>query len=218
MLWMVFAHLAKASHWELTWLDESLRGSAAISTTASGKLCCRRRSQIRATRLDPKGEGLCGTKGGEGWGCTGTGLRLAAGREDEGWAEVAETGVVKRWGSLLCLGNSWSFGGFGGLLELVGRHKLGLSRPRIWRTRLPPMLCRLGKVKHKLVSSCSPRWRTCPLEGSLRQRTDCVRLPREAATPSGWDCWDETRHPLSHSTLREGGWEWEESQTDPEVK
>ena len=66
------------------------------------------------------------------------------------------------------------------------------------------------------LSPCSPRWRTCPLEWSRRQRTDCVRLPREATTPSGWDCWDETKHPLSHSRLREDGWEWEESQTYPE--
>ena len=125
-----FAHLTKAFHWELnTWLDESLRGSAAIFMTVSGKWCCWSRSRIRAMRLDPKGEGLFGTEGGEGWGCTGTGLRLSAVCEDEGWAEVAEgaTGVVKRWGSLWCCGNTWSFGEFWGLLELVGRHKLGLA-------------------------------------------------------------------------------------------
>ena len=65
------AHLAKAFHWNLyTWLDKSLRGSAAISTTVLGKWCCLRISRIRATRLDPTGEDLCGTKGSECWGCT----------------------------------------------------------------------------------------------------------------------------------------------------
>ena len=51
------AHLAKACHWELYKLfDESLKGSAAISTTVSVKWCCPRRTRKRATRLDPKGE------------------------------------------------------------------------------------------------------------------------------------------------------------------
>ena len=64
-------------------------------------------------------------------------------------------------------------------------------------------------------SPCSLQWRTCPLEESWRQRTNCVRFPREAITPWGWDCWFETGCPLSHSGLREDGLEWEESQTDP---
>ena len=156
------AHLAKAFHWELyTWLDEFLRGSAAICTTVSGKWGCLRRSGE-----EPRSwiqQGLCGTEGGKGWGCTGIGLRLSAVCEDEGWAEVAEgatveTSVEKRWWSLLCCGKTWSFGGFLGLLELVGMHKLSLGHARIWRGRLPPKPCRPGKVKRKLGSPCSPRW------------------------------------------------------------
>ena len=151
-------------------LKESQRGSAAMSTTVLVRWCCLGISQIRATRIDPTGEDLCGTEGGEWWGCTGTGLCLSAVSEDEGWGEVAEgataeTGAGKRWGSLWCRGRILSFGGSWELLELEERCKLGLSRPKIWRGCLPPKLCCPGKEKHKLESPCSPPWQTCPLGG-----------------------------------------------------
>ena len=112
--------------------------------------------------------------------------------EDEGWVVVAavETGAGKWSESLWCRGSPWSSGEFWGLLELEGRHTLGLRRPIIWRGRLPPKLCCLDKVTQRLESRCSSPWRTCPLGWSLRM--------------------------LSHSWLREDEMEWGESHTGPE--
>ena len=76
---LLLAHLAKAFHWELkTWLEESQRGSAAISATVSGKSCCLRMSRILFTQLDLTGEDLCGTEVVECWGCIGKVLRCSA--------------------------------------------------------------------------------------------------------------------------------------------
>ena len=111
--------------------------------------------------------------------------------------------------------NPWSSGEFWGLWELEERCTLGLSLSKIWRGHLSPKLCPLGRVKRKLESPCSSPWQTCSLGGSLRQRTDWVRFPEKASILSDWGCWVETGQQQLHSWLREGGSEWEESQTGP---
>ena len=170
-------------------------------------------------RLDITGKALCGTEGVGCWECIGTVLHWSAVWEDEGWVVVAAgatvaTGAGKQWESPWCHGSPWSSGGFWALWELEGRRTLGLSHPKIWIGRLSPKPCRPGKMKHKLESPCSPPWQTCPLWESLRQETDCVRLPEESSIVWDWGCWFETVHLLSHSWLRED--EWDESQTGPE--
>ena len=110
----------------------------------------------------------------------------------------------------------WSSGEFWGLWELEERHTLVLSRPKILIGRLPSKLCRPGRVKCKLESSCSPPWQTRLLVGYRRQRTDWLRFLEEASILSDLDCWVETGHLRLHSGLREGGLEWAESQIGPE--
>ena len=107
------------------------------------------------------------------------------------------------------------------VLGTMGAGGKAYTRPKpshdtTWRGHLPPKLCRLGRVKCKLESPGSPPWQTCPLGGSLRQRTARVRFPEEATILSDLDCWVETGHRRSHSWLRGGELEWVESQTGPE--
>ena len=77
-------------------------------------------------------------------------------------------------------------GGSWGWWELEGMRTLDLSRPKIWRGRRPPKLCRPGRVKCKLESPCSvPRVANMFTRGSLRQRTTWVRFPEEDAHSVG---------------------------------
>ena len=184
-----------------------------MSTTEVGKSCCFRIFLIIGMRLDLTGVAPCGTGADECWEHTGIEPRRSAECEDVGGTVVVgdatvERSAVRRSESPWCLGSPWSSGDFRGLWELEGMRTLDLSRPKIWRGRLPFKLCRPGRVKCKLYSPESPLWRTSPLGGSLRQRTAWVRSIEEAVILSDLDCWVETGHPQSHSWLRECGLDW----------
>ena len=92
---LLLAQRAKAFHCELyTLLDESRRGSAAISTTVSGKWWRFKTSRISLTRLDPIVWDRGGIEGAGGWAHTGTVGCLREGSEDV-WSTGAEEEGLK---------------------------------------------------------------------------------------------------------------------------
>ena len=152
---LLLAQRAKACQCELyTLLYESLRGFAAISTTVSGKWWLFKTSLIISTRLDPIAWDLCGIEGIWGWAHTGTGWRPG-----EGFEDVCSTGgevdatvwmdvVMQSWW-LWCPDIFGFSGEFWEQWEPEETHKLVLNCPMIGTGRLPPMLCRPGKEKHR---------------------------------------------------------------------
>ena len=151
-----------------------------MSTTDSGKLCCRRMSLITATRPDPTGLVLCGTEADDGWECdgwewTGTVPRPVVVSVFVHWvvtgvSAMAVTDPEILWESPSFLETFWFFPESGECLELEGMHISVLSHPTIWRGRLPPRPCCLGRVKHRSVSPCFPLWRTCSSAQPWRQK------------------------------------------------
>ena len=209
------AHIAKAFQWELyTWLDESRRGSAVISTTVSGILWLVKISRIRATRLDPTVWDLCGIEAAGGWVHTGRVERRSGESCDvcsTGATEDATvvTGVetLSEW--LWCLGISVFSGSSWALWEPGERRKSGPNRPKIGTGRLPPMLCRRGREKRRWASLCSPLLQTYRSGESRRHKTVCLRWLVEDAIPLGWADEDKTEHRRWRSGLREDVWVWE---------
>ena len=217
------AHIAKAFQWEFyTRLDESRRGSAAISTTVSGILWLFKISRIRATRPDPTVWDLCGIEAVGGWVHTG----IVEHRSGESW-DVCSIGAIEDATVVMgvemlsewpwCLGISVSSGSSWALWGPGERRKSGPNRPKIGTGRLPPMLCRRGREKRRWASLCSPLLRTYRSGESRRHKTVCLRLLVEDAIPLGWADWDETEHRRWHSGLREDVWVWELSCTDPVI-
>ena len=217
------AQRAKAFQWELyTWLEESLRGSAAISTTVSGILWLFKISRIRATRPDPTVWDLCGIEVVGCWVHTG----IVERRSGESW-DACSTGAIEGATVVMgvemlsewpwCLGISVSSGSFWALWEPGERRKSGPNRPKIGTGRLPPRLCRRGRAKRRWASLCSPLLRTYRSGESPRHKTVCLRLLVEDAIPLGWADWDETEHRRWHSWRREDVWVWELSGTDPVI-
>ena len=197
---LLLAQRAKAFQCELnTLLDESRRGSAAISTTVSGRWWRFKTSLISSMRLDPIAWDHGGIEGVWGWGHTGTVRRLGERSKD-----VCSTGeevdatvgmdVVMRSGWPWCPEISGFSGEFWEQWELEEMHILVPNRPMIGTGRLPPMLCRPGKEKQRRALPCSPLWQTC-LSGKFRRhRTDCSRFRLEDAIRLDWVDWFETEH------------------------
>ena len=108
-----------------------------------------------------------------GWAHTGTGQRPWEGFEDvcstveEEGATVGMDVVTQSWWPW-CLEILGFSGEFWGQWEPEETHKLVPNRPRIGTGRLPPMLCRPGKEKHRRAWPCSPLWQTC-LSGEFRR-------------------------------------------------
>ena len=207
---LLLAQRAKAFQCELyTLLDESWRGFAAISTTVSGKWWRFKTSLTSSTRLDPIAWDLCGIEGVWGWAHTGTGWRPG-----EGFEDVCSTGeeVDATVGIDVVMQSWWPWcpeicgfsGEFWEQWEPEEMHILVPNRPMIGTGRLPPMLCRLGKEKHRRALPCSPLWQTC-LSGEFRRhRTDCSRFRLEDAIRWGWVGWFGTEHRPWRSWLRGG--------------
>ena len=221
---LLLAQRAKAFHCELyTLLDESRRGSAAISTTVSGKWWRFKTSRISSTRLDPIVWDRGGIEGAVCWAHTGTVGCLREGSEDvcstgaeEGATVGMDVGMRSWWpwcpGTFGFSGESWE------QWEPEEMHTLVPSCPMIGTGRLPPMLCRPGKEKQRRASPCSPLWQTCPSGEFRRHRTVCSRFRLEGAILLDWVDWDGTEHRLWRSWLLGGVWVWELSQTDPGVR
>ena len=197
---LLLAQSAKAFQCELyTLLEESWRGFAAISTTVSGKWWLFKMSLIISTWLDPIAVDLGDIGGVWGWAHTGTGWR--PGEEFEDVCSTVEEEGATVWMDVVT--QSWwpwcpeilGFSGeFWGQWEPEETHKLVLNRPRIGTGRLPPMLCRPGKEKHRQVWPCYPLWQTC-LSGEFRRyKTDCSRFRLGCAILLGWVDWFGTEH------------------------
>ena len=164
---LLLTQRAKAFHCELyTLLDESRRGSAAISMTVSGKWWRFKTSRISSTPLDPIVWDRGGIEGAGGWAHTETVGCLREGSEDvcstgaeEGATVGMDVGMRSWWpwcpGTFGFSGESWE------QWEPEEMHTLVPSRPMIGTGRLPPMLCRPGKEKQRRASPCSPLWQTC---------------------------------------------------------
>ena len=207
---LLLVQRAKAFQCELyTLLEESRRGSAAISTTVSGKWWRFKTSLIISTRLDPIVWDRGGIEGVGGWAHTGTVGRLGERSEDvcstgeEVDATVGMDVVMRSWwlwcpGIFGFSGESWE------QWEPEEMHRLVPSRPMIGTGRLPPMLCHPGKEKQRRASPYSPLWRTCRSGEFWRHRTDCSRFRLEDAILLDWVDWDGTEHRLWRSWLLGG--------------
>ena len=207
---LLLAQRAKAFQCELyTLLDESRRGSAATSTTVSGKWCRFKTSLISSTQLDPIAWDRGGIEGIWSWAHTGTVGRLGERSED-----VCSTGeeVDATVGMDVVMQSEWPWcseisrfsGEFWEQWEPEEMHILVPNRPMIETGRLPPMLCRPGKEKQRRVLPCSPLWQTC-LSGEFRRhRTDCSRFRLEDAIRLDWVDWFGTEHRPWRSWLRGG--------------